>query len=239
MAIVNRSQKPSLPLTASFQAINHAVDRGVNIISMSWSVKPPARGKLRDDFNKAVQRAVDDSIIMLCASSDQGDTGKDETYPYDVDRANIIRIGAATAMGSNADYVNKHQVDFLFPGHEVHLKGSTPDKELGDVHKGSSVATAIAAGLAAMVLECVRIAHFWTSTSESNRWIEPITEEDLKMDSKAMQAAFEGMSRASHRYIWVWETFSDKVCETITDGGRDDQWATITKLANQFLRKGR
>lgn len=224
-------------LDACLQAINHAVDRGARIISMSWSVKPPAKGELRDAFDRAVQRAVKNNIIMLCASSDQGETGNDETYPYDANRANIIRIGAATALGSNADYVNKHQVDFLFPGHEILLGGSTPDKELGDVHKGSSIATAIAAGLAAMVLECIRIGHFWTSKADKNRSAEAITEKDLVMDSKSIKTTFEGMSRSRSCYIWIWETFTPAICERITDGGRDDQWITITNLANRFLRK--
>lgn len=175
---------------------------------------------------------------MLCASSDQGETGNDENYPYDANRANIIRIGAATAMGSNAEYVNTHHVDFLFPGHEILLKGSTLDKELGNVHKGSSVATAIAAGLAAMVLECVRIGHFWTSKFDKPRSMEPITDQDLVMDSKSIKSAFEGMSRSHSRYIWVWQTFTPCICEKITDGGRDDQWEVVTKLAHRFLNKG-
>lgn len=213
---------------------------------MSWSVKPPAKGELRKKFDEAVQRAVDDNIIMLCASSDQGKTSNDETYPYDANRANIIRIGAATAMGRNTEGANKHHVDFLFPGHDILLKGSTPDKELGDVHSGSSVATAIAAGLAALVLECIRIGHYWTikwTTSKSGKdqlWSpsEPITDQDLVLDSKAMKAVFEGMSRSRSNYIWVWQTFSPSICEKITDGGREGQWEIVTKLAHRFLNHG-
>ncbi|KIW25944.1 uncharacterized protein PV07_09078 [Cladophialophora immunda] len=216
-------------------AINHAVDCGARVISMSWSVRPPTDGALQKKFKEAVQRAVNRKTVLLCASSDQGKTGNDQTYPHEADRANIIRIGAATAMGSNAEYVDKHQIDFLFPGHEILLKESTPDKELGDVHKGSSVATAIAAGLAALVLECVRVGHFWTSKLDHHQWI---TDQDyLMMDSKAIKAAFEGMSRSRSSYIWVWETFTPQVCERITDGGREDQLAAVAKLARRFLNR--
>lgn len=235
----------TIDVPSAIDSINHAIDRGARIISMSWSVKRPTNGQLREKFNEAVQRAVRLGIIMLCASSDQAETSNDETYPYDSNRANIIRIGAATAQGTNAKYVDKHHVDFLFPGHDILLKGSTPDKELGDVHRGSSVGTAIAAGLAAMVLDCIRIGHFWTfkQTSKSGKDTpqlsgEPITDKDLKLDSTAMKAVFEGMSRSRSRYIWVWQIFTPSVCQKITDGGHIDRYEIITKLAHQFLRQG-
>ncbi|OQU98118.1 hypothetical protein CLAIMM_03946 [Cladophialophora immunda] len=224
----------TIVVSSAVDAINHAVDCGARVISMSWSVRPPTDGALREKFDEAVHRAVNHNTVLLCASSDQGKTGNDRTYPYDANRANIIRIGAATAMGSNAEYVDKHQIDFLFPGHEILLKESTPDKELGDVHKGSSVATAIAAGLAALVLECVRLGHFWTSKLDRH---QAITDQDLMMDSKAIKAAFEGMSRSRSSYIWVWETFTPQVCERITDGGREDQLAAVAKLARRFLNR--
>lgn len=72
-------------------------------MSMSRSVKRPADESLRQRFNNAVQKAVDDKAIVLCASSDKGERANDEKYLHDPNRVNIIRIGAATATGKNAE----------------------------------------------------------------------------------------------------------------------------------------
>ncbi|KAH7191548.1 hypothetical protein BKA60DRAFT_584621 [Fusarium oxysporum] len=233
------SNRLTIDVPSAVEAINHAVDRGAKIISMSWSVKRPADEGLRQRFNNAVQRAVDHNTIMLCASSDQGERGNDETYPHDANRANIIRIGAATATGNNAEYVNKNNIDFLFPGHEIFLKGSKPETELGDVHKGSSVATAIASGLAALILECIRISYVWMSKPENCGSMEMIIDKHFEgMDSKAMKAVFKGISMSESRYIWVWETFTASICEKIIDGGSDDKYAAVANLANLLLKNG-
>ncbi|OAL39156.1 hypothetical protein AYO20_01474 [Fonsecaea nubica] len=215
------------------KAINHAVDCGARVISISWSVRRPEDEVLRKEFDEAISRAVRHKTIMLCASSDQGKTGDDETYPKHADQENIIRIGAATAMGNNAQYVDEHRIDFLFPGHKIPLKGSNPDKELGYVHEGSSVATAIAAGLATLILECVQVGHFWEA-NKPHRSQHSIPDQD-SMDSKAIRAGFASMVRSNSRYLWVWETFRPQVCESITDGGRDDHLDEVAKLAKSFL----
>ncbi|KAM0347338.1 hypothetical protein ACHAPU_004858 [Fusarium lateritium] len=227
----------TIDVPSAVEAINHAVDRRVKIISMSWSVKRPTNEGERQKFNNAVQRAVDHNIIMLCASSDQGERGNDETYPHDANRANIIRIGAATATGNNAEYVNKNNIDFLFPGHEIFLKGSKPETELGDVHKGSSVATAIAAGLAALILECIRLSYVWMSKPENCGSMEMITDRDLaRTDSKRMIAMFKGIGMSESRYIWVWEMFTASISQKIIDEGSDGKYAIVANLTNLLLK---
>ncbi|KIW74380.1 hypothetical protein Z517_12320 [Fonsecaea pedrosoi CBS 271.37] len=187
-------------------AINHAVDCGARVISMSWSVRRPEDKELLKEFDEAITRAVRQRTIMLCASGDQGKIGNDETYPKHADQENVIRIGAATAMGNNARYVDEHKIDFLFPGHKIPLRGSNPDKELGYVHEGSSVATAIAAGLATLILECVQVGHF-SEVTKPPRSQQSIPDQD-SMDSLAIRAGFASMVRSNSRYLWVWETFS-------------------------------
>lgn len=146
-----------------------AVDQKVDIISMSWTIErktektnSPAN-KTSDpaisDLEVAIQSAVKDDIIMFCAARDQGQDGDlVKLYPSHGCRE-MLRIGAAVPSGDRWTWVNDKAVDFLFPGVELspepHRK-SMSDKGL--TPEGSSVATAFAAGLAALVIFCVRLS---------------------------------------------------------------------------------
>lgn len=79
----------------------------------------------------------------------------DYTYPYLSNPGSVFRIGAATKDGTVPDFVKSgRDISFLFPGREVALNdGDGIDKFEGvKSHTGSSVATALAAGLAAIIM---------------------------------------------------------------------------------------
>ncbi|KAF5679406.1 intracellular serine protease [Fusarium heterosporum] len=152
--------------------------------------------------------------------------GNDETYPHDAKRDVTIRIGAATATGNKAGYVNKNKNVFPFPGQEVCLKGSIPETELGGVHKDPSVATAIAAELAALILECIRLSYVWKLKPENCG-----TGKDfVRTNSRRMMAMFKGIGISESCYIWGWEMFSASICEKIVDGESGDKHAAGGKL---------
>src|SRR4051812_34519349 len=174
---------------------------------MSWSVSVPNKGEERDRFDTAIQRAIRQGVVMFCAASDQGTTG-DKTYPYASNPGGIFRIGAATDTGVPTDYAgDTKELNFTFPGHEVLLKDDTPDKHLGEVQTGSSVATALAAALAAVVLECARLGHLRTVRTpreDRERMSFRILAADVaKIDAVAVQDAFVKMSKSRTSYIWV------------------------------------
>jgi len=208
---------------------------------MSWSVSVPNKGDERDRFDAAIRRAIADGIVMFCAASDQGTTG-DKTYPYASNPGAILRIGAATDTGLPTDYVgDPKELNFTFPGHEVLLKDDTPDKHLGEVQTGSSVATALAAALAAVVLECARLGHLRTTRmprEDRERMSFPITADDVtRLDAAAVQDAFVKMSKSRTSYIWVWETFTPEINEKIKDGTNDEKLEVVANLAWKFLGK--
>jgi hypothetical protein len=72
---------------------------------------------------------------------------------------NLFKIGAATEDGTVWKWVGElSDVDFIFPGHNVVKERYTEAPlESCKTLTGSSVATAIAAGLAALVLYCVQL----------------------------------------------------------------------------------
>jgi hypothetical protein len=233
---------------SAIQAIEHAIEQGVQIISMSWTMRPPESTSLRNAFDNAIHRAK--GTILFCSASDQGKF-QDFTYPHASNPNGSFRIGAAKTTGSMADFVgDAHELNFILPGHNVVVKdgayADVADKDFLSFasHTGSSVATALAAGLAALIMECVRLGVFYTE--DMKQW-EPslaIRKDDLITirNRSDMERAFLsiGVNRQTdNKYIEVWDTFSG-VAQRLkeNEGERLTQLEIIAGLARIFLRKG-
>lgn len=120
---------------------------------MSWSLvrtdasdgSPSNEEQIRL-LDEQIQEAARRGIIMYCAAADEGLYGSHkELYPKKAETEHIKAVGSANESGSQSKFVDASQVDYLFPGEEI--------PELGE-RKGSSAATAIAAGFAALIIWC-------------------------------------------------------------------------------------
>lgn len=133
-------------------AIDWARRKGVHVVCMSWSTQAAAGEAAHTRLlNEKIQEAARDGIIMYCSASDQSLYGALKTvYPAAADTAGVRVVGAATERGHCSDLVNEDLVSYLFPGEEI--------DEIGCEKKGSSAATALAAGFAALVLWCFEVA---------------------------------------------------------------------------------
>ncbi|KAK8925053.1 Major intracellular serine protease [Metarhizium anisopliae] len=242
------SDKLQISTESAVQAIEYAVEQGAQIISASWTVKPPEAG-LKKAFDDAVHHALNTKgALMFCAASDQGKSA-DLTYPHG-SNPNSFRIGAARATGSVVDNVGDgHELSFLLPGHEVVVDSAyedVPDKEFGTFapHSGSSVATALAAGLAALIVECVRLGVLYTAETGPPDETVTIGRDDLVRICERRQMEYAlasiGTSRnTDNKYIEVWNTFG-AAAEKLkhSEGDRMSQLEIIAGLARLFLRKG-
>lgn len=133
-----------------------ATSRGVDVISMSWNVRrTDTSGDVLGneaeviELEKAINiAATEKHILMYCAAGDQkGGFGKSTKW-VPCDSENTISIGATDINGAKMPYVvDNEKLGYLFPGQNI-LKET--DRDSKDV--GNSGATALAAGLAAMVL---------------------------------------------------------------------------------------
>ncbi|KAK4225133.1 hypothetical protein QBC38DRAFT_457589 [Podospora fimiseda] len=145
----------SFTAESATEAIRWAVDQKVDIISMSWSINP--RPETTKGLEEALNAASGDKIIMFCSSIDEGPTTMlDTTYPGKSGKC--IKIGAATGFGTKLSWVSEANSDFLLPGES--LQPAADLKLWGDHHPGSfgsSVSTALAAGLAGVILYCDRL----------------------------------------------------------------------------------
>ena len=169
-------------------------------------------------------------ILMFCATSD-GAAVTDQTFPAESQRESVFKIGVAMEEGNAWKWVEEEKnIDLIFPGHEVvqeRYKGTL--LQACNPLTGSSVATAIAAGLAALVLDCVQLAALHhgdlvekqRKLSESSMQLQEVevdqmiqrAEEVLPEDyanlknAKKIKAAFSRMGVTSERYVKVWEVF--------------------------------
>jgi hypothetical protein len=134
--------------------VNWAIDNGVRIISISWTIEGSKDDSSIQNLKGAIQKArTEHNIIIMCSFSDQGMSGPSEnTFPT-AWREECNVIGAATKVGDASPLVNKNEIDFLFPGENIVIEAE-PSKSLSPrkAQSGSSISTALAAGTASMLL---------------------------------------------------------------------------------------
>ncbi len=167
-------------------------------------------------------------------------------YPHG-SNPNSFRIGAAKATGSIGEAVSDaHLLNFIFPGHEVVADSAYEDMDdkrhkTLEVHSGSSVANALAAGLAALIVECVRLGIFWTEETKQFDPSVAIRRSDLDRICRReqMKGAFMSIGtnrNTDHLFIDVWKTFSTAAKDLKqNEGSRISQLGIIAGLARRFL----
>lgn len=174
---------------------------------MSWTIRYPGpQHQSSPDFKElaaAVQMAQSKGILLFCSASDQG---QDDAPTYPAFKAGaIFKIGGADVDGNLHTQVGgESKVDFIFPGDTMTTDNTSESLSQGQWFTGSSVATAFAAGLAAVILYCaqVRIAN---AGSQKEREICTAAFKTLKEHS-GMETAFSAIGK-SKKYLPVWEVF--------------------------------
>ncbi|KAL6830889.1 hypothetical protein J3E69DRAFT_328079 [Trichoderma sp. SZMC 28015] len=202
-----------LTAKSAAQAIMAAVRKKVHIISMSWTIDPPEDEEERRFLDAAIVEAANADILMFCSASDKG-AKQNATYPSKA-TTKIFTIGAATASGAADPWVgNLGNINFTFPGTKVEMDGprSSTDTSSREV-TGSSVATALAAGLAALVLYCVQVRLLLATDQDKQKARRDF--QLLKKHDHMMKALKDigTTEESNHKFIEVWEVFGKKVEE--------------------------
>ncbi|KAF5011780.1 hypothetical protein FDECE_2147 [Fusarium decemcellulare] len=193
----NANGKSTIDAKYAAQAIQAALDKNAAIISMSWTL-PMANGK--DDTKD--QRKFTEL-----------------DYPSGPWRDHFFRIGAAHSNGTVFQWTPEDGITYVFPGVDVvqdQARGSSSrdasEKEVATRVKdltGSSVATALGAGLAAMIIYCVKASILAVKTANQNKAaINPIPDDRamLVADPDAMKRAFASLGTlTSNRFVQIWE----------------------------------
>lgn len=120
---------------------------------MSWSFEKEAQKKNNPDdvllFEAAMARA--NKKILFASLHDEGAASDYKNY-YPMSYEGVIRIGSSTGFGKASEANSLDSIHFALPGEKVY------DSVHGKKVSGSSVATAIAAGLGALIIYCVDLA---------------------------------------------------------------------------------
>jgi cell wall-associated protease len=139
-------------------AIRYAVDNGAKVVNMSFGKKISPHKKWVDD---AIKYAAEKDVLLVQASgNDNQDVDVKPEFPNDTfldgsTTDNVISVGASAALadenlaGSFSNY-GKKNVDVFAPG----VKVTSIDKDAEfNTADGTSFASPITAGIAALVLE--------------------------------------------------------------------------------------
>jgi hypothetical protein len=131
--------------------------------------------KASNDLQDSRRKKLGKETLLFCSAPDIGQSSlKNSHYPFNCERVSkIFRIGTAQATGKAYPWAGD-QVGFIFPGENVGMKSTDMVRPNEDnVPKtGSSVATALAAGLAAMIIHCVRIGAVYNYHKKYRVWGE-------------------------------------------------------------------
>ena len=167
---------------------------------MSWSIKQTETNA--EDIQRledAIVVARRAQIILFASLSDDRPHPDKSAYPACMS-SDVIRIGAATKEGDPFPGIRAKDADHLFPG--VDIPYDFNDRH--DLVTGSSVATALAAGLASLLIYCVRAVGTTTR----------VTRQDI-------QRMFEGLEKRDEaRYPSVLSAFQDLEIERKEGDGK-------------------
>jgi len=175
-------------------------------------------------MERVLQHACDAQVLLFCSSPDQETQARSdaEFYPFDACRPrNFFRIGAAANDGRPFEWIaSPEDVDFFFPGAEVvehHDNNSNPQYGIEETKlqsvTGSSVPTALGAGLAATILYSLKTAAL-AGTTSAGMADEPVSSHDTRkiMGPESMRNAFENLGSATDgRFIKICKKFEPAI----------------------------
>ncbi|KAF7898370.1 hypothetical protein EAF00_004816 [Botryotinia globosa] len=197
----------------------------------------------KEKFDSAVRRAVKAGILLFCSAADKG-LHQDSDYPAASNPTKMFKIGAAKPNGNVWDWVpNIRHLDFIIPGYEVAESASLDDDSSQNFQPqtGSSVATALGAGLAALVICCVQLASIHTQMSRQKGHPDApssLTLDDLRnvKNHENMKAALGTIGTSPYsdnKFIEVWRLFGQATIDMVGKD-KEQQLGVIVALAYKF-----
>ncbi|KAI1387302.1 uncharacterized protein F4822DRAFT_279022 [Hypoxylon trugodes] len=250
--------KNQIVMKYAAQAIQAALDKKATIISMSWTIPmPEGKSKEKDEMSKVLQKAVDRNVLMFCSSPDRGKF-TDLDYPSGFQRDKFFRIGAARNDGTVFNWTPEDGISFVLPGVDVvknQLGSGTSSREVTkritdfEYETGSSVAAALASGLAAMIIYCVKVSVLALKTANANKGHilgMGISSNDATRitEYEAMKFAFTQLGEmTTNNFIPVWERL-DPVSKMLEDAqarrmGQEETIEQFSRFASSLIKRDR
>ncbi|RTE83626.1 hypothetical protein BHE90_001802 [Fusarium euwallaceae] len=240
------------------RAIQGAVDLDVDIISISWTVrnkletgaqtakddkeKQTMESMAVDNLDAAVGRAIrDDKVLMFCSTSDDIQLSAMETLPYQRGQKSIFRIGAALPLGQrDHQSEDEDKIDLYLPGNRVAAALNPRSAGVVKYHDGSSVSTALAAGLASLIMHCAHVAwqHVESKKLGGENRFQGLREALRKRQN--MHTAFTNIDVPDwnkKKYLPVWKIFGPVAERMNAEKTDDKKLDELVKLVEELCYK--
>ncbi|KAG4431178.1 hypothetical protein IFR05_013341 [Cadophora sp. M221] len=194
-------------LSSVTKAVRVAMEKNVDIIAIAWTVEEALRTKSDiDEFKAAIQDASRQGIIIFCATHDQL-LGVNTALAASIRNNDVIIIGAAGDVDQEGRLPETtNGADFIFPGSDASSKfPNDPSMDKQESIPEVDVATALEAGLAGLLLYCVKLG----AAISPQVAHEIVTTNDFKAfkSDKKMKMAFMSLSTSEHNLLDVWGSF--------------------------------
>ena len=173
---------------------------------MSWTLSDKAseEPRMRDIVSDAILDAK--KRLVFCAVGDKGTTAE---YSYPADFQNVIGISTTSIGGVDPPTAESNKAKFSLPGEDLETPmPSYLHQGLGKV-KGSSAATALAAGLASLILTLVRFTYYKEDKARLSKNERAERYFRVFRDPNNMMRVFRKMCTATeHRkFVQPWTVF--------------------------------
>ncbi|ROV88757.1 hypothetical protein VMCG_10053 [Cytospora schulzeri] len=234
------------------RAIEDAIAAAVKIISISWTIRDLAHRDTKaypeheregiKALKKAIDKAKEMNILMFCSASDDIHKKGIDTLPYSHASNYVFRIGAADAYGWSDRQTEDHNtIDWFFPGNQV-ADDFNPRSVRTDqlmYRDGSSVATALAAGLASLILYLVNVMkeHYRAEPKIANKYSEYA---DRLCQRNVMKKAFDNIitddNYRDKKFLPVWDLFGKRADKILEDTrNKDAKWEILAELCTKLV----
>ncbi|KAI1491853.1 hypothetical protein F5X96DRAFT_629727 [Biscogniauxia mediterranea] len=195
IARVGKGRKDILPEHAA-EAIKWCLEQNVDVISISWVIKTP------DDVLKtAISKAVKDAgrsrrTLVFCSTADEG-VYSGSVYPANYEGLDVVSVAATDPYG-NLRPPSDGRVNILVPGEDIEADGpSYMSKNVSRTVSGSSVATALAAGIASLALLMLQTFNDSSEGDNEEKLKEFYTKEGIMKVFKKMNSGSTGVQLAN------------------------------------------
>ncbi|KAJ8119714.1 hypothetical protein ONZ43_g3397 [Nemania bipapillata] len=223
----------SMSALSAAKAIDAARIRQADIISISWSIRKPvkanvpvtANGRLQTPeerdiqlLEEAINKAKQENILIFCSAADNIQIVGKDSLPFSSAPEYIFRIGAATRYGQHdPSSEDANSISYFFPGNQVAEAWNPRSAKTVEYHDGSSVSTALAAGLASLIMYCNNIVREYhrvevdKEDSQGSRLFKRREEwaKMLKLHTN-MRRAFDNIHQDGYedkKFLPVWDVF--------------------------------
>ena len=176
------------------------MDQKVDIICISWTGPEQMSREDQADLEAMIQKASLNRLIF-CAT---GDKGRAATELFPAGFAETFSISNCSIVGTHPEHTEIDNTQFLISAQDLAVKVPTYIKRDGeDTVGGSSAATAVAAGLASLVLSLVRFAY---SGSKSPQQVSEREKQVMHFKSRSIMArVFKYMCGSTGKFVQPWK----------------------------------